>query len=270
MGVVLPGELVWVLDLIGIEWPNLDEDEYREMAHDLRAFADEVDNGRADTHRAVQRLLSENTGPAAEAFEAHWNKVNTQHLANLGEGARMLATGLDGAATLVSGAKGAAIVQLGILAGEIVAAQAAAPLTLGLSELGALGATQATRVVVRKILREVEEAAAEQIMSLVTGPIFAALGGMAGDLAIQVAANALDLQDGVKWNQVGQAGKEGFSEGVDDSQAQLDQLTGVDEPVGRLTAAHAGNAAPGPSGSPPASGPPGPATSTAGSDSPFG
>ena len=29
MGVVLPGALAWVLDMIGIEWPNLDEDELR-------------------------------------------------------------------------------------------------------------------------------------------------------------------------------------------------------------------------------------------------
>jgi hypothetical protein len=151
-----------------------------------------------------------------------------------------------------------------------VAAQAAAPFTLGLSELGALGATQATRVVVRKILREVEEAAAEQIMSLITGPVFAALGGMAGDLAIQVAANALDLQDGVKWGQLGQSAKEGFSEGVDDTQAQLDQFTGRGQTEGKLTAASSGNAVEVSSSSPPSSGSPRPSVSTTSPESPFG
>jgi hypothetical protein len=26
---VLPGEVAWVLDLIGVQWPNIDEDELR-------------------------------------------------------------------------------------------------------------------------------------------------------------------------------------------------------------------------------------------------
>ncbi|MFF5255149.1 WXG100 family type VII secretion target [Streptomyces leeuwenhoekii] len=260
MGVVLPDELAWVLDLIGIEWPNVDEDEFREMADDLRAFAEEVDDGRAGTHQAVQRLLSENSGVAIEAFQAHWNKVNSEHLANLGEGARLLANGLDGAATLIAGAKGAAIVQLGILAAEVAAAQAAAPITLGLSELGALGATQATRVVVRRILREAEQAAAEEIMALATGPVFAALGSMAGNLTVQLTAGALDPQDDVEWDQVGQAGKEGFSGGVDDAQARLGLFAGTDGDT------HGGPPPPTPPLPPSPPRPP----SVAGTGSPFG
>ncbi len=53
---------------------------------------------------------------------------------------------MDGVATLIEGAKLGALVQLGILAAEVIAAQAAAPFTFGLSELGALGATQVTRI----------------------------------------------------------------------------------------------------------------------------
>ncbi len=83
MGVVLPDELAWVLDLIGVHWPNVDEDEFNEMADSLRSFADEVENGHADTAVAVQRMLGENIGQATDAFEAHWNKLASKHLPNL-------------------------------------------------------------------------------------------------------------------------------------------------------------------------------------------
>lgn len=79
-------------------------------------------------------LLDE--GLATAAFHAHWGKVSGTHLEQLAEAADLGAVALDGAAVAVAGAKVAAIVQLGILATEIIAAQAAAPFTLGLSELG--------------------------------------------------------------------------------------------------------------------------------------
>ncbi|MFG2624962.1 DUF6531 domain-containing protein [Streptomyces sp. NPDC048473] len=52
------------------------------------------------------------------------------------------------------------------------------------------------------------------IVSALTEPAVAALESMAADLAIQVGASMLGLQDGVDMNQVGQSGKEGFNEGV--------------------------------------------------------
>ncbi len=209
MGVVLPDELAWLLDLIGVHWPNVDEDEFNEMADSLRSFADEVDNGRASSVVAVQRMIAENIGPATEAFEAHWNKLNGKHLHNLAEAARMLATALDGVALVIAGAKGAAIVQLGILAGEVAAAQAAAPLTLGLSEFGALGATQVTRIAVKKLLKEAEQQIVAQLMQVAKAPIMNALAGMATDLAIQAANISTGTQNGVNWKSVVNSGAEG-------------------------------------------------------------
>ncbi|MFG2819812.1 hypothetical protein ACGFX4_10340 [Kitasatospora sp. NPDC048365] len=209
MGVVLPDELAWVLDLIGVHWPNVDEDEFREMADSLRSFAEEIDNGRADSLVAVQRMISENVGPATDAFAAHWEKVSGKHLHNLAEGGRLLATALDGAAVLIAGAKVAAVVQLGIMAAEVIAAQAAAPFTFGLSEVGALGATQATRLIVKRLLKEAEQAIVSELMAVAKAPIIDALSNMAGDLAIQVAGNALGVQKGYDMQSVANAGLDG-------------------------------------------------------------
>ncbi|MEU1539025.1 RHS repeat-associated core domain-containing protein [Actinacidiphila glaucinigra] len=225
VGVVLPDELAYVLDLIGVAWPNVDEDDYREMATSLRDFADDIDGGAMDAHTAVQELLGANAGAAMDAFEAHWGKVRGTHLANLAEAARMGAVALDGVAIAIEVAKGAAIVQLGILAVEIAATIASAPVTLGLSSFAGAAATQATRMIVKKIFREVINQVVDQLMSIATAPIYAALESMAADLVIQVGSNALGLQKGVDLGRTADAGKEGFGEGVDGARKQADSFT---------------------------------------------
>ncbi|WAL75437.1 hypothetical protein OU787_30250 [Kitasatospora sp. YST-16] len=221
MGVVLPDELAWVLDLIGINWPNVDEDDYREMADAVRQFAEEIDQHRGDLEQAVAEMAGENAGLALEAFQAHWGKVSGTHIHQLAEGCRLVGTALDGVAVVITGAKIAAIVQLGVLAAEVIAAQAAAPFTFGLSEAGAIGATQVTRVIVRRLLKEAEQQIVDQLISAATGPIVSALGSMAGELVLQLGEEALGIGDGVDLGRVGDAGKQGLKDGVNDSLGQL-------------------------------------------------
>ncbi|WP_327660318.1 MULTISPECIES: WXG100-like domain-containing protein [unclassified Streptomyces] len=221
MGVVLPDEAAWVLDLIGVEWPNVDEDDYRDMADGLRSFGSQVRESKDSSERFVREFLENNEGPATAAFEQHWGKVSGTHLERLAEAADLGAIALDGAAIAVAGAKVAAIVQLGILAAEIIAAQAAAPFTLGLSEVGALGATQATRVIVRRLLKEAEHLLVEELMAVVTGPVYSALGSMATDLVIQVGSNAVGLQDGYSAGKTLHAGSTGLSDGLESAAGTL-------------------------------------------------
>ncbi|UQA92762.1 RHS repeat-associated core domain-containing protein [Streptomyces halobius] len=218
MGVVLPGWADELLDLIGVSWPNVDEDDYREMANAMREFADDIDEGANEAHTAIQSLVGSAGGSlAVEAMNAHWGKINGTHLKGLADCGRMAATAMDGVAVLIEGAKIGALVQLGILAAEVIAAQAAAPFTLGLSELGALGATQATRMILKRLFKEVCQQVAEQVISIALTPVEEALGAMVGDLVVQLGANALGVKDGVDLGQTAKAGKDGFNQGVQDA-----------------------------------------------------
>ncbi|MFF4601157.1 DNA/RNA non-specific endonuclease [Streptomyces sp. NPDC001339] len=218
MGVVLPGWADEILDIIGVSWPNVDEDDYRQMADAMREFADDIDDGAGEAHEAIQGLVGSAGGSlAVEALNAHWSKINGTHLRNLAECGRMAGTALDGVALLIEGAKLGAIVQLGVLAAEVIAAQVAAPFTLGLSEVGALAATQATRMIVKRLFKEVCEQVAEQVISIALTPVEEALGAMVGDLVVQLGANALGVQNGVDLGRTAQAGKDGFGQGVQDA-----------------------------------------------------
>ncbi|MFG2895365.1 RHS repeat-associated core domain-containing protein [Streptomyces sp. NPDC048248] len=217
----------------------MDEDDYRQMADAMREFADDIDDGANQAHTAIQGLVSSAGGSVAvEALNAHWSKINGTHLKNLGECGRMAATALDGVAVLIEGAKLGAIVQLGILAAEVIAAQAAAPFTFGLSELGALAATQATRVIVKRLFKEVCQQVAEQVISMALTPVEEALGSMVGDLVVQLGANALGVQDGVDLGQTAKAGKEGFNQGVQG--AKDSAKSAADNPMELLSAGRRG------------------------------
>ncbi|MET8470999.1 nucleic acid/nucleotide deaminase domain-containing protein [Streptomyces sp. NPDC006422] len=194
MGITLPGWADEALDIIGVSWPNVDEDDYREMAEAMREFAETVDKGAADAAKLLSDVIGNSEGGAVDALSAHWSTVKGTHLANLAEAGRLTGTALDAVAVLIEGAKIAAIVQLGVLAAEIAASVAAAPFTLGLSTLGGLAGTAATRTAVKRILSEVCEQIASQIVTTAMGPVFEALGSMAGDLAIQAAGNAMGGQ----------------------------------------------------------------------------
>lgn len=116
----------------------------------------------------------------------------------------------------------------------MVAAQAAAPFTLGLSEVGALAATQATRVIVKRLFKEVCRQVAEQVVSIALTPVEEALGAMVGDLVVQLGANALGVQDGVDVGRAAQAGKDGFKQGVQD--AKKSARSAADNPMELLSA----------------------------------
>lgn len=221
MGVVLPSELAWVLNLIGINWPNIDEDQLRETATQLRQLAGELESNNGAAKSEIEGMLGVNKAQSLDNFNALWQKVASGHLPQLGEGINLLGTGLDASAVVIEGMKVAAIVQLGILAAEIIADQAAAIETFGASEALAAAQTAFTEQIVKQALNQAVKAVEQQLMQIVEGPIFAALDGAAGELAGQLLGDALGTHSGVDLGAVGNAGKAGFSQGVQQSEQQL-------------------------------------------------
>src|SRR2546430_14497779 len=197
MGIVLPGELAWVLDLIGINWPNIDEDELRSVANDLRGLSEELKGHTGDAKGDIEAMLGVSSSESLEIFDALWKKIADGHLEQLGQGLSLLGTGLDIAAVVVVGLKLAAIVQLGILAAEIIADQAAAPFTFGASEAAIPLEVEATEQIVKRLLDQAIKSVEQQLISAVEGPIFSALESAGKELAGQLLGNVLGLDEGI-------------------------------------------------------------------------
>ncbi|MEU1800421.1 RHS repeat-associated core domain-containing protein [Streptomyces sp. NPDC019937] len=214
VAVTVPDWADTLLDVIGVSWPNIDEDAYRDMADSLREFAEDLEDDGQLANGHVERLLSSGYGEALDALNLHWGKVKGTHIKDIASAARTIAGALDTAATAVEGMKGAAIVQLGYLASEAGIALSLIPVTGGLSALLGAGAIRATQEAVRRLIKECAEEAVGYIVAALTEPAVAALENLAADLVVQVGATAMGLRDGVDLGQAQQAGKEGFKDGV--------------------------------------------------------
>jgi hypothetical protein len=169
MSITLPDELVWVLDLLGYSWPDVDEGALHEIAETWRSFGAELEEIQAHGEQFARTVVSSNVGTAVDGFSKAWGAYTgwgssggDSYLPDGKTACEVIALAFDAAAAAVLVAKLAVIAQLIALALEIAAAQATAPFTFGLSEIGGLGATQATRLIVRELLdklkREVMEA----------------------------------------------------------------------------------------------------------------
>ncbi len=214
MAVTVPDWADTLLDLIGVAWPNVDEDAYREMAVALREFAEDLEDDGQLANNHFERLLSSGQGESLDALDEHWSKVKSKHIKDISGAARTIAGALDTAAGAIEGMKLAALVQLGYLAAEAGIALSLIPVTGGLSALIGAGAMRATQEVIKRLIKECVEEAVGYIVAAMTEPAVAALEGMAADLVVQLGAVAIGLQDGVDLDRTTDAGKDGFKEGV--------------------------------------------------------
>ncbi|MCQ0024824.1 type IV secretion protein Rhs, partial [Streptomyces somaliensis DSM 40738] len=198
-----------MLDIVGVGWPNVDEDAYRDMADALREFAEDADDDAGTAHGHVQRLLSTGRSESLTALDKHWQKVQGKNK-DLARAARIIAGALDRIADIIVARKIAAVGELADLCATVGIALAAAPFTAGLTTLLAGGKIVATRIAFKTIMKEMAEAAVAEITSVLTQPAVAALESIVTDLAIQTAMNVTGQQDGVNAGQVIRAGKEGL------------------------------------------------------------
>ncbi|MFI0903561.1 hypothetical protein ACH4TE_08415 [Streptomyces sioyaensis] len=220
--IMLPKEVDWVLDLLGFQWPDVDEDKMREAAGAWSDFAADVRRYQQQGGTAANTVRGANSGEAVEAFGDAWKKVGDGYLDDAAEAAEVLAVVLQVVATIVMVMKAAVIVQLIALAVEFAMAQAAAPVTLGASEAGAAAATATTRVMVRqifneaktKIIQAVKEAlekkvvkgAKEMMQDLAKDLGKDAAKGVGQNLVSQGIQSYFGAQDGIDFGKAGRAG----------------------------------------------------------------
>ncbi|MEU9615158.1 hypothetical protein AB0D56_26960 [Streptomyces sp. NPDC048209] len=68
-----------MLDVIGVGWPNVDEDAYRDMADALWEFADDADDDAYAAYQYIQKLLATGQSESLTALDRHWSKVQGKH-----------------------------------------------------------------------------------------------------------------------------------------------------------------------------------------------
>ncbi|MFD9543093.1 YwqJ-related putative deaminase [Streptomyces sp. NPDC060022] len=207
MGYTIPEGVDTMLDVVGVGWPNVDEDAYRDMADALREFGDDADDDAYAAYQHIQKLLASGQSESLTALDKHWSKVQGKHK-DLAKAARLVAGALDRVADIIVARKIAAVAELADLVATVGITLAFAPVTAGLSALLAGAKIAATRIAFKRILKEMAEAAVSEIVATLTEPAVAAIENIVADLAVQTALNVAGVQDGYNTDQTAQAGKD--------------------------------------------------------------
>lgn len=113
MGMMLPNELIWVMEKLGFEWPDVDEDELRRGAGIVRVFRDELEGKLQAMDRKVNGdLAAAMRGQAGPAYVSAWNTNRSQNLDKLLDVLGPVPTGMDIAADAVFALKMKVIVDV--------------------------------------------------------------------------------------------------------------------------------------------------------------
>ena len=72
MSLTLPGELVWVLDLLGYNWPEADEEALHQVAETWRGFGAQLEKIEAEGEGFARTVVAANVGSAIEGFSKDW------------------------------------------------------------------------------------------------------------------------------------------------------------------------------------------------------
>jgi len=96
VGMMLPNELVWVMEKLGFDWPDIDEDEVRKGATLVRNLGTDLESVVQVADRGVNSdlgaALRGNTGPATVSA---WNTNRSQNLQKLIDIMPPAATAMD-------------------------------------------------------------------------------------------------------------------------------------------------------------------------------
>ena len=171
MSVELPDELVWVINMIGLPWPTVDEDQLREYAGQLRTYASSLAETHGVAHAHIGALSASYSSPSYEILAERWAHFSSAHVNQIVEGCHAFAGALEVGADVVVAVKGAIIAALAAMAAEFIADQAAAVATFGLAEAATVAIVEGTKAIVRAALDQLEQQVIGEVLEAALGPL---------------------------------------------------------------------------------------------------
>ncbi len=196
MSIELPGEVVWIMELMGLEWPDIDEDELRAWAGHVREFGQGLSESHNGMDSVLKGLAGAYEGASYDALLGRWDKASAEHLTTLTTCCEVLATALEVAATGVVVAKGVVIAQLVITAVEMAAAAAATVATLGIAAAAEAAAIEIGKRIIRAVIQEIEDILIAELVSMAIEPFQAEIEKAVSGLVFKGVDAALGAAGG--------------------------------------------------------------------------
>jgi hypothetical protein len=113
MGMMLPNELVWVMEKLGFEWPDIDEDEVRKGATLIRNFGSDLEGVIQSVDRVMnQDMANALRGQAGPSTVSAWNTNRSSNLQKLIDIMPPASSAMDVGADVIFGLKMKVIVDV--------------------------------------------------------------------------------------------------------------------------------------------------------------
>ncbi|MFT4213795.1 MAG: hypothetical protein QM622_03355 [Microbacterium sp.] len=113
MGMMLPSELVWVMQKLGFDWPDIDEDEVTKGATLVRNLGNDLESVIQSVDRKMNGdVIGAMRGQAGPATLGAWNMNRSQNLQKLVDIMPPAATAMDVAAGAITALKVKVIVDV--------------------------------------------------------------------------------------------------------------------------------------------------------------
>src|SRR5687768_9647031 len=152
MTIELPSGLVWALELVGIDWPDADEDKLDQMGQEWLRFSRALSGLVDDLVKQADGVTSANSGTAIDAFQRSWTGPEAP-LTNLRDGAEAaaeIALALGICAKIVTAYKGLVLAEIAAFAYSVGAAAAAA--STGIGAIIGAGVVIARRIIAQQAI----------------------------------------------------------------------------------------------------------------------
>jgi hypothetical protein len=178
----LPGPLVNFLNVIGIEWPYINEDSITQFASLVREFGQAVERTHQDASDAVQKLAQAHKGSSTEQMASGWAELSDAHVKEIVAGAGIVADALDAWAAYIVVQKGIAIAQMVEMAVEFFADQAAAVATFGIAEAALPAIIAAGQAAGKSLIQDLEQYVLGKVLDAALKPFMAKVEAMLSGL----------------------------------------------------------------------------------------
>lgn len=168
MGMMLPNELIWIMDKLGLEWPDIDEDEVRKAAIYVRGYRDDMETLVQTADRRINGdMAAAMRGETGTAHVTAWNRTRSENVQQLLDVLGPAATGIDIAAEIVLALKVKVIVDITVTLAQLIPLLAAGPLGAGGAALLILARkklfSMAMEITLEKVIDEVLPLAIEPL-----------------------------------------------------------------------------------------------------------
>ena len=196
MSIELPAPVVDFLQVLGINFPEVNEDHVRELGAHVRTFAEGVGQTHDQATQTITQMGDSYQGASYDALVQGWASMSAQHMTELQDACQVVAVAMDAAADFIVAMKLEAIAELVVMAAAFVADQAAAVVTFGLAEAAVAAIEAAGRKLCEVLEQQLTQYVIGKVIEAAITPLVQVVGNAVSGFAFQAAESALGAGGG--------------------------------------------------------------------------